>query len=218
MEIAIDGAAASGKTVVGREVSRQLDLRFLDTGLMYRAAAWLCLRNDIDLENVASTTQAVSSTDIELNHVGGRNSIILDGENITEELYGKDIDETVSIVASIKGVRQSLVKQQKFIAQAGSIVMVGRDIGTVVMPDANLKVFLEASLEVRVRRRLSEAESTVGKSTFSQIKNNITMRDETDSTRKESPLRPAEDALLIDTTTIGIQAVVDRIVSLAKKI
>jgi cytidylate kinase len=216
MKISIDGPAASGKTVVGKSVSKMLDLTFLDTGLMYRAATWICVKNDIDMENIMATTQIVSSTNFEPTSENGRDAITVNGETLSQELYKKEINESVSLVAKIKGVRECLVNQQKTIAQGGSIVMVGRDIGTIVMPDAAPKVFLEASLDVRAYRRLSETKLSVGDSNLSQIKKNLMMRDQMDSERKESPLRPANSALLIDTTKIGIKAVVATIVAATK--
>ena len=132
-------------------------------------------------------------------------------------MFTQEINESVSILSKIQTVRAYLVKEQKSIAKSGSIVMVGRDIGTVVMPDANPKVFLKASLDIRARRRLSEDNLPLDGARLSQIKNNLQKRDKIDSERKESPLRPASSALLIDTTEIGITTVVDTIVSAAKK-
>ena len=217
MKISIDGPAASGKTVVGKSVSDMLNLRFLDTGLMYRAATWLCLNNNIDLGNVKATTQIVCSGIFQPTNVNGQIGITINGNPIDQNLYTKEINESVSILSKIKQVREHLVKQQKHIAESESIVMVGRDIGTVVMPDARPKVFLEASLEVRVLRRLSENELSVNKYQICEMKKTLKARDKMDTERKESPLRPANDALLIDTTKIGIEEVVTTIIAAAYK-
>lgn len=217
MKISIDGPAASGKTVVGKSVSNKLNLGFLDTGLMYRAATWLCLKNNIDVNNIGATTGIVCSASFQPRNENGEIAITINGETISQVLYTKEVNDSVSILAKIKGVREYLVEQQKHIAKSGSIVMVGRDIGTVVMPDAQPKVFLEASLDVRALRRLSENELSVDKPQLCQIKKNLKTRDEMDSERKESPLRPAYNALLIDTTEISVEEVVATIVAAAKK-
>ena len=217
MKISIDGPAASGKTAVGKSVSNKLNLRFLDTGLMYRAATWLCVKNNIDLDNIVETTKIVCSTSFRPTSENGETAITINGEIVSRALFTEEINSAVSILAKIKTVREFLVTQQKFIAKSGYIVMVGRDIGTVVMPDAHPKVFLKASLDVRARRRLSEDNLSIDETQFLQIRNNLKARDKIDSERKESPLRPAANALLIDTTEIGIEAIVDTIVGAAKK-
>ena len=217
MKISIDGPAASGKTVVGKSVSEKLNLRFLDTGLMYRSATWLCLHNNIDISDIKATTQIVCSGIFQPTNVNGQIGVTINGNPIDQNLYTKEINESVSILSKIKQVREHLVKQQKHIAESDSIVMVGRDIGTVVMPDASPKVFLEASLEVRVLRRLSENELSVTKHQICKMKKTLKARDKMDTERKESPLRPANDALLIDTTKIGIEEVVTTIIAAAYK-
>jgi len=217
MKISIDGPAASGKTVVGKLVSEKLNLKFLDTGLMYRAATWFCLHNNIDISDIKATAQIVCSGIFQPTNVNGQISVTINSNPIDQDLYTKEINESVSILSKIRHVREHLVKQQKHIAESESIVMVGRDIGTVVMPDARPKVFLEASLEVRVLRRLSENELSVNKYQICEMKKNLKARDKMDSERKESPLRPANDALLIDTTKIGIKEVVATIIAAADK-
>tara|TARA_B100000686_G_scaffold341242_1_gene418344 strand:- start:2682 stop:3338 length:657 start_codon:yes stop_codon:yes gene_type:complete len=217
MKISIDGPAASGKTVVGKSVSDKLNLRFLDTGLMYRAATWLCLNNNIDIGNVKATTQIVCSGIFQPINDKGEIGVTINDNPVHQDLYTKEINASVSRLSKIKQVRAHLVKQQQHISESGSIVMVGRDIGTVVMPDARPKVFLEASLEVRVLRRMSENELHVNKYQIDQMKKNLRARDKMDSERKESPLRPANDALLIDTTKIGIEEVVAIIVAATNK-
>ena len=217
MKISIDGPAASGKTVVGKSVSEKLNLRFLDTGLMYRSATWLCLHNNIDINDIKATTQIVCSGIFQPTNVNGEIGVTINGNPIDQDLYNKEINESVSNLSKIKQVREHLVKQQKHIAESESIVMVGRDIGTVVMPDASPKVFLEASLEVRALRRLSENELSVNKYQICEMKKTLKARDKMDSERKESPLRPANDALLIDTTKIGIEEVVATIIAATDK-
>ena len=206
MKISIDGPAASGKTVVGKSVSEKLNLRFLDTGLMYRAATWFCLHNNIDISDIKATAQIVCSGIFQPTNVNGKIGITINGNPINQALYTKEINEYVSILSKIKQI-----------AESESIVMVGRDIGTVVMPDARPKVFLEASLEVRVLRRLSENELSVNKYQICEMKKTLKARDKMDSERKESPLRPANDALLIDTTKIGIEEVVATIIAATDK-
>jgi cytidylate kinase len=181
MKIAIDGPAAAGKTTLAKRLAEELGFLFVPTGAMYRAVAW-AQRNGIDWKRAKLEVRE-----------GGR--IYLDGRDITDELANPEIDELSSKVAVDSEVRRHLVALQREIARGRDVVMEGRDIGTVVLPDAELKIFLWATPEERARRRLRERG---GK--FEEILEAIKRRDERDSSRTDSPLRPAEDAVIIDTT------------------
>ena len=212
--IAIDGPVASGKTAVGRFLARRLGYRFLDTGTMYRAVTLVAIERGTNLENEESLTRVADSLVIKL---GGDCSdrLIVDEEDVTDRLRDADVERGVSLVARASGVRSELVRQQRSIAKEGPIVMVGRDIGTVVLPDASAKVYLEASPHVRARRRQAELESEGRAPDYQQLKQDILRRDAIDSQRADSPLRPADDAVWICTDDLSIQEVPEAILEIA---
>ncbi len=212
--VAIDGQAAAGKTVVGRELARRLGVPFLDTGIMYRAITWLALRHCIPMEDEEGLTELAREASLQLNDWEGR-SILLDNVEINLELRAVEVDRHVSLVARVSGVRRELVRQQREIAAgSGGIVMVGRDIGAVVLPDASLKVFMVASPEVRARRRYSELTDQGQPSDYSQALANVTGRDEIDSQRADAPLARNPDAFLIDSSDLTVEQVVDKLLEL----
>ena len=213
MSIAIDGPVASGKTVVGRLLARRLGYRFLDTGTMYRAVTWGAIMRGIDLDDDDSLTRLASTLAMRLIADKGEDRLVVDGEDVTNHLRGQEVERGVSLVAKVSGVRSALVNQQRTIAKEGPIVMVGRDIGTVVLTDAKLKVFLEASVELRARRRVQELEEEGQKPDFQQVVDDLVQRDKIDSERADSPLRPAGDALQIDTDNLEIDEVAAKILS-----
>ena len=227
LSIAIDGPSASGKSAVGGEVARRLGCRFLDTGSMYRAATWTAIERGISPTDADALTALVESARIRLDAHADGDRLILDGEDITDKLRLPEVDDAVSPVSAVSGVRRALVAQQRAIAADGAIVMVGRDIGTVVLPDASVKVFLTASAEVRAARRHAEilarqAQSdynhvTEGHVTQRQVLEGLLMRDRIDSGRDDSPLRPAKDAVTICSDDKTIDDVVAEIISLVKK-
>ena len=213
--IAIDGQAAAGKTAVGRELSRRLGCPFLDTGVMYRAITWLALQRAIPMEDDQGLGQLARQAVMELQALEDRegSAILLDGRILDPELRAPEVDRHVSLVARVSAVRRELVRQQRTIAaQArrdfGGIVMVGRDIGTVVLPDADLKVFMVASPQVRARRRYDELLSQGQEADYDRILANALSRDAIDSQRADSPLAQAGDAFLIDTSGLTIDQVV----------
>ena len=212
--IAIDGPVASGKTAVGRFLARRLGYRFLDTGTMYRAVTLVAIERGTNLENEESLTRVADSLVIKL---GGDCSdrLIVDEEDVTDRLRDAGVERGVSLVARASGVRSELVRQQRSIAKEGPIVMVGRDIGTVVLPDASAKVYLEASPHVRARRRQAELESEGRAPDYQQLKQDILRRDAIDSQRADSPLRPADDAVCICTDDLSIKEVAEAILEIA---
>jgi len=215
-QIAIDGPVASGKTTVGRCVSHALSWRFLDTGLMYRAATWLILEKAVRLDQPKEMSAATAQANMELISHGETDVLLVDGVNIMRELRTLRVEETVSHVSKVSGVRKALINQQRIIARQGPIVMVGRDVGTVVLQNAPVKVYLEAPPDVRAFRRYTERLSDKENSTLEKVKLEIGNRDRIDSGRKESPLYPAKDAIVIDTSSLTINDVVRKILDMTK--
>ena len=213
--IAIDGQAAAGKTVVGRELARRLGCPFLDTGVMYRAITWLALQSSVSMEDEAGLGSLAQQATMRLTDLEGR-SIMLDDRELDTELRSSKVDDHVSLVARVSPVRQELVRQQREIAaqscqRTGGIVVVGRDIGTVVLPDADLKVFMVASPEVRALRRYDELLAQGQDANYEVVLANAIYRDRIDSQRADSPLAQSEDSFLVDTSDLTIEKVVDRI-------
>ena len=218
--LAIDGPAASGKTVVGKELARRLGIRFLDTGTMYRAVTWAAIRRGIDPACADNLSALARNADMELVAVAGisgENRLLLNGEDITDSLRLPEIDANVSAVSAISGVRRALVAQQRAIAAGGAIVMCGRDIGTVVLPHAPVKVFLTASVEVRAARRAADMKQGKEPVDCHDVLRALRRRDKIDSARDDSPLRPAADATIICSNEMTIDEVVVEIISLVKK-
>ncbi|MBI4198975.1 MAG: (d)CMP kinase [Chloroflexi bacterium] len=213
--IAIDGPAASGKTTVGRRLAARLGYRFLDTGLMYRAVAWAALAEGIDLEEAGALSALARRRRLRVAFGSGDEARIwVDGREVTPLLADAGVEEAVSPVARVAGVRKALVAQQRRIAREGPIVMAGRDIGTVVVPGARLKVFLTASEEERARRRVAELKDMGRAAGYSRVLEELERRDRMDSTRAVSPLRPAPDAQIIATDGKTVDDVVELILSL----
>ena len=216
MTIAIDGPVASGKTVVGRHVARTLGCRFLDTGAMYRAVTWVATMRGIELDDAESLIRLVNSLEMRLISSESGERLLANGEDVTDHLRDLEVDRGVSLVSKVSGVRSSMVAQQRTIAQEGPIVMVGRDIGTVVLTDAKVKVFLKASVDIRARRRLNELKETGQSPDYRQVVDDLLLRDKIDSERQDSPLRPANDAVQIDTDNLEITEVAERILSIVE--
>ena len=218
-DIAIDGPAASGKTVVGRQLAQRLGWRFLDTGVMYRAITWLALEQGVSPEDAFGLGLLATSNPISL--VDGVSSddvsrpVEAAGHLLGPELYHPQVDNNVSNVSKHTTVRLAMVDQQREIAaMAGSvsgIVMIGRDIGTVVLPNAGLKVFLTASAEQRAYRRWREMEERGLDISLEKVRSEVESRDVIDSSREDSPLRPADDAWLLDSSEMTAEGVVDAI-------
>jgi len=218
--IAIDGPAGAGKTVVGRAVAERLGYLFLDTGAMYRAVAYLALKRVIPVDDEAGMIALAGATDVDIRPGGpadGRPyTVLAGGEDVTWQIRTPEVDATVSPVSAIAGVRRAMVLLQARIAGRGRCVLVGRDIGTVVLPNADLKVYLTASLEARARRRLQEVRARGQHADEAEVRAGIVQRDELDSGRSASPLRVADGAHSLDTTKLNVDQVVERIIALAE--
>ncbi len=209
--IAIDGPAASGKSTIGELLARRLGYLYFDTGVMYRAVTWAALKRGIPIEDEAAITALAERLRIGVVPPtvsdGRQYTVLADGEDVTWAIRTPEVDANVSPVAAYPGVREALVRQQRQIAQQGPVVMVGRDIGTVVLPDADLKVYLDAGVEERARRRWREVRERGEAAEYEPILAAMRRRDEIDSHRATSPLRPAADAVVVDTTDMTIAEV-----------
>lgn len=213
MAIAIDGPVASGKTAVGRAVAEMLGWPFLDTGAMYRAVTRSALRLGVDVgdDHALADLAARMSMSLEAGE-DGVYRLWADGEDVTDELRTPEIDRNVSAVSKVPALRRTLVEQQRAIARRAPVVMAGRDIGTVVLRDAPVKVFLTASVEERARRRTLQDPAA----DFERTRQALERRDAIDSGREDSPLRPAEDAVVIDTDGLQVEEIARRVVELAR--
>ena len=209
--IAIDGPVAAGKTMVGRELAKRLDLRYLDTGVMYRAITWLALKNATPIEDEVTLGTLADETPIMLD---GSNSdrVLVDGMSVGPELREAEVDHHVSLISRVSSVRSALVAQQRRMASEGRIIVVGRDIGTVVLPNADLKIYITASSEERSRRRWKEFQAQGRETDYQSVLNETRARDDVDTQRDDSPLKPAEDAWVLDTDGLTGDEVVDLIV------
>lgn len=218
--IALDGPAASGKSTVGRRLADALGYLFFDTGIMYRAVTWFALSHDMNLRDEDAITQMAQSAQIDIRQPtqnDGRACDVIVGErDITWEVRSGEVDANVSLVSAYAGVRKALSEQQRRIGLRGRVVMVGRDIGTVVLPEADLKVYMDASAEERARRRYNEITARGESADYDEILKKMIERDRFDSTRAVAPLRPADDALVLDTDTLNEDQVVNRILEMCK--
>ncbi|MFS8610335.1 MAG: (d)CMP kinase [Planifilum fulgidum] len=212
LTIAIDGPAGAGKSTVARRVAEEMGLLYVDTGAMYRAITWKALQSGIDLSDEQGVAGIARETEIELNPPEVR----VDGIRVTEAIRSPEVTQHVSKVAKMAEVRRVLVEKQRRLARDGGVVMDGRDIGTHVLPDADVKVFLTASLEERVRRRHLEMIRRGFSSDPDRLYQEIKQRDEMDENRSHSPLRPAADAVIMDTTGRSIDEVVSMILDLCR--
>ena len=212
-KIAIDGPVASGKTVVGRLIAQSLGCRFLDTGIMYRAVTLVALNRGVELGDDEALEGLATSLEMRLVPGEAGDRLLVDGEDVTDFLREPEVDRGVSQVSAVSGVRSALVEQQRVIAREGSIVMLGRDIGTVVLPKADVKVFLTASVEVRARRRYRELQENGSDISYDQVASDLERRDRIDSERAASPLRPADDATQIDTDNLDVEEIARRILA-----
>ncbi len=218
--IAIDGPAASGKSTIGLRLAKALGYLFFDTGVMYRAITWLALQREIDIHDEAAVSALAEETQIDVapaSQPDGRTcDVLVNGEDITWEVRNRSVDANVSIVAAYRGVRAALSRQQRRVGQRGKIVMVGRDIGTVVLPEADLKIYLDATAEERARRRYDEILARGGKTDYDGILKRVIERDRIDSTRDVAPLKAAEDAVVLDSDQLSEDQVFERVLALVK--
>ena len=218
--IALDGPAASGKSTLGRTLADSLGYLFFDTGVMYRAITWIALQHDMNLRDEAIITELAQKAQIDIrppSKADGRAcDVVIGDKDVTWDMRDGEVDENVSVVSTYAGVRQALSEQQRRIGLRGKVVMVGRDIGTVVLPEADLKIYLDASAEERAKRRFDEIIARGEKADYEEILKKVIERDRIDSTRAVAPLRPADDAVIIDSDKMNAEQVVARVMELCK--
>ena len=207
--IAIDGPASSGKSTIAKILADTYRLVYVDTGAMYRSLTYLALQDDIALDDESALMKLLNQTEIILQRNGKGQSVLVNGADVTEAIRQNNVTNNVSKVAAYAKVREELVRRQQKIAQNTGVAMDGRDIGTVVLPDAEVKIFLVASVEERAERRYLENKQKGILSDYEQLKEEIIARDDYDSNREVSPLKQAEDAIRIDTTGLSIDEVVE---------
>ena len=223
--IAIDGPAASGKSTLGINLAEWLGYLYFDTGVMYRAVTWEALRRGLSVADAGAMTALAESLDLDVRPPsfsdGRAADIRVDGRDVTWEIRRPDVDANVSVVSAYPGVRRALTAQQRRIGLRGAVVMVGRDIGTVVLPEADLKIYLDASVEERARRRYEELQargqvdpSLDAAAARQAIQESMRRRDRIDSTRQTAPLRPAEDSLIVNSDGLNLEQVLARILEL----
>ena len=211
--IAIDGPAGSGKSTVSKMIAEKLGLLYIDTGAMYRALTLKAMRKNIDLNDEAALVRLAHSTKIDLENSGGALKVTLDGEDVTGLIRTPELTNNVKYIARVPDVRGEMVRLQRAIGEKSGAVLEGRDIGTVVFPDASYKFYLDADVAERARRRHKELLGANGKLSLEDIKKDVVTRDESDMNRSVGALKKASDAISIDTTSLSIDEVVKKVIS-----
>ena len=214
--VAIDGPAGAGKSSVARQVARRLGMAFLDTGAMYRAATWWAMHRGVDLDDAEGLVASTRAMPLEMEYRGEDMRIWVDGADVTEAIRTPAVTNNIRKLDGIAGVREPLVGRQRAIAAARPTVAEGRDVGTVVFPEARCKIYLDASLEERIRRRAEQQRQKGLPADLAALREEIVRRDENDRRREVAPLKKAEDACVLDTTSMTLEEVVDEIVERAR--
>ncbi len=217
ISVAIDGPSGAGKSTLARAAAKELDFLYVDTGAIYRTAALYMLRRKAAPEIPRDTAALLREIDISMTYSGGIQRMLLNGEDVTDRIRTQEVSMAASVVAAHPPVRAFLLEMQRNMAKEHSVIMDGRDIGTVVLPEADVKIFLTASSEVRARRRWLELEQRGTSREFAQLLRETRERDENDSRRAASPLRPAPDAVALDTTEIDFQESLARIIQIIRE-
>lgn len=217
MNIALDGPAGAGKSSIAKLVAKKLSFVYLDTGAMYRTIALYVLKNQIAPSDEAAVVAKLDDIEITLSHKNGEQQIFLNGENVSKEIRKEEVGKTASVVAKYGKVREKLVSLQQKIASEKDVIMDGRDIGTVVLPNAEVKIYLTAGSRVRAERRYKELQEKGETCDLDQIEKDIILRDEQDMNREISPLRQADDAVLVDSSDMSIEEVVNCLIDIVEK-
>ena len=215
--IAIDGPAGAGKSTIAKRVAKELGFIYVDTGAMYRAMAIYFVDNGIDGRDEAAVSKACADVDVRITYEDGAQQVILNGENVTGRLRQEEVGRMASTVAVYAAVRSKLVELQRQLAEGTDVIMDGRDIGTCVLPDADVKIYLTASSRVRAQRRFDELQEKGIACNFDEIEKDIIERDRRDMTREESPLKKAEDAIEVDTSDMSIEQVIATIIRICEE-
>lgn len=215
--IAVDGPAGSGKGTITSRVAKRLGISIMDTGAMYRCVTVYFLRNGIELDDDAGVKDALTKIDIEMEVIDGVQNFFLNGENVSKEIRTKEVDALVSQVSHVLPVRLAMVDLQRKLARGKNIIMEGRDIGTNVFPDAECKIYLDATPEERARRRMKQNAEKGIEVSYEEVLANVKFRDENDRTSDVAPLKMADDAVLLDSTNLSIEEVTDEAIRIIKE-
>ena len=215
--IAIDGPAGAGKSSISKVVANELGYLYIDTGAMYRGVTWAVLDSHVDVNNQKDVEALLPSLDLTLEPTASACKVFVKGQDVTNLIRQQQINENVSTIASYKGVRKYLVERQQAMAAVGGVILDGRDIGSVVLPDAELKIYLTASVDARAKRRWLEVQGTSNEQPLEDIKKNVESRDEMDKNRDESPLVCVEDAIVVDSSNMTFDETVKHILHLVQE-
>lgn len=216
-QIALDGPAGAGKSTIAKKVAEQLKFVYIDTGAMYRTLALACIKNNVDISDEDKVSETAENADLDIRYIDGVQHMMLGDEDVSTQIRTEQVSKAASDTSKYKRVRDRLVKLQQELAEKYNVVMDGRDIGTVVLPNADLKIFMTASVEVRALRRFNEYTEKGIECDLPSIKKDIEQRDYNDSHRANSPLQMAEDAVELDTTDMGIEQVTAEVIRLFEK-
>ena len=215
--IAIDGPAGAGKSSISKVVANELGYLYIDTGAMYRGVTWAVLDSHVDVNNQKEVEALLPSLDLTLEPTASACKVYVKGQDVTDLIRQQQINENVSTIASYKGVREYLVERQQAMAAVGGVILDGRDIGSVVLPNAELKIYLTASVDARAKRRWLEVQGTSNEQPLEEIKKNVESRDEMDKNRDESPLVCVEDAIVVDSSNMTFDETVKYILHLVQE-
>ncbi|WP_295275670.1 (d)CMP kinase [Veillonella sp.] len=215
--IAIDGPAGAGKSSISKVVANELGYLYIDTGAMYRGVTWAVLDSHVDVKNQKDVEELLPLLDLTLEPTANACKVFVKGQDVTNLIRQQQINENVSTIASYKGVREYLVERQQTMAAVGGVILDGRDIGSVVLPKAELKIYLTASVDARAKRRWLEVQGTSNEQSLEDIKKNVESRDEMDKNRDESPLVCVEDAIVVDSSNMTFDETVEHILHLVQE-
>ncbi len=213
-KVAIDGPAGAGKSTIAKAAAGKLGFVYIDTGAMYRAIGLFALRAGVETKNAEQVIPLLDDIKIAIRHTEEGQQIDLNGENVSEEIRKPEVSVAASNVAVIPEVRLKLVELQRMLAQKDNVIMDGRDIGTYVLPDADIKIFLTASVDARAKRRLDELEEKGIETTFAEVKQDMEYRDQNDASREFAPLKAAEDSILLDSTELNLDETIQKVLAL----
>ena len=216
--IAIDGWSSCGKSTLAKALAKKLEYGYIDTGAMYRACTYYFQKENIDISNESQVAEALKNIEISFKSISGKNTTFLNGTNVEADIRSMKVSNMVSPVAELSAVRRDLVRQQQEMGKRKSVVLDGRDIGTVVFPDAELKIFLTADADIRAQRRFDELKEKGLDINIEDVISNLQERDRIDSTRSDSPLKQAEDAYLLDNSKLDLEASIEVVMDLIDKL